>query len=124
MARLRRGPGALALGPLPQISPIPWLSEPAAAAWSLPPKAPGVVPGQNNTAWETIGSAPERHGAWCSMLAIGTKRATNAPGKRRSMSPTTETRDPWATLESRPLLYSREAVEKATTKVLKLIPAQ
>jgi penicillin amidase len=53
-------------------------------------------------------------------------RMTNAPGQ--SGDPESlhygDLLDPWAALESRPLLYSREAVEGATTKVLKLTPAQ
>ncbi|MFZ8914602.1 MAG: penicillin acylase family protein, partial [Pseudomonadales bacterium] len=108
--------------PLAEVSP-------AAAAWSLPPKALG---GSSYTVNNT-GFGDDyrvRSGAsWRMVLDVGNwdaARMTNAPGQ--SGDPESphygDLLDPWAALESRPLLYSREAVEGATTKVLKLTPAQ
>lgn len=108
--------------PLAEVSP-------AAAAWSLPPKALGGSSYTvNNTSFGE--DYRVRSGAsWRMVLDVGNwdeARMTNAPGQSgvQESPHYGDLLDPWATLESRPLLYSREAVEKATTKVLKLIPAQ
>ena len=108
--------------PLAEVSP-------AAAAWSLPPKALGGSSYTvNNTSFGE--DYRVRSGAsWRMVLDVGDwdeARMTNAPGQSgvQESPHYGDLLDPWATLESRPLLYSREAVEKATTKVLKLIPAQ
>ena len=108
--------------PLAEVSP-------AAAAWSLPPKALG---GSSYTVNNT-GFGDDyrvRSGAsWRMVLDVGNwdgARMTNAPGQ--SGDPESphfgDLLDPWAALESLPLLYSREAVEGATVKVLRLTPAQ
>ena len=100
----------------------------AAESWSLPPRGMGGSAYTVNNTGYGDDYAVRSGASWRMVLDVGNwdaARMTNAPGQ--SGNPASahygDLLAPWAELDSRPLLFSREAVEAATKRVLSLVPA-